>query len=139
MFIYHPNLSGRMLVVGLWLTDAEPRLQTCISLRSSSADPRQTQERQSYLRLLRQLPWQLGQTIPQSGHLTTEGGATLSLYLLCFHSLVVQKGALHSSSGIRFQTLKVLDTCLYLTYNQLHSYVTRRKQDVDGLLGGNSF
>lgn len=65
--------------------------------------------------VLWQLPWQLGQTIPLCSHWTTEGRAlSLSLshiYLALSVSLTPlftesKKGALHSSTGIRFPNQK---------------------------------
>ncbi len=41
--------------------------------------------------VLRQLPWQLGQTIPPSGHSTTEGRSLVLSRLLCVYSPVVKE------------------------------------------------
>lgn len=85
-----------------------------------------------WIQVLRQLPWQLGQTIRPSGRSTTDDRALVlsrfswaSIHRWVKKRQKERKGALRGSSGIRFQ-IPTADSITYvsprcLTCNQLHS------------------
>lgn len=75
-----PILSLSLMSAGLGCRPS-PRSSTQTRRLSPSDLLNSVETRQPYLRLLRQLPWQLGQTIPAGSHSTKTGARSLSLSL----------------------------------------------------------